>query len=307
MEIKNPLLLSILRISRPMELLAGLFTYTLGLGIVNYLGKSINWTNAILGSVLILLFLLVKNFLSAYYTYPEAIPAPILGKRHLEDEAEFVETKSIPRPLLMQVGLVSLAFGAAITVLLMVKQAINYTELLLLGLSLFLVFAAVVPPLRLEKLGYSELIEALLIANLFPMQAFLLQQSELHTLLLMTTLPLTFLYLALRIAVSFEYFSFDLKHGAASLIGKVGWQAGMTLHNLSILLAFLLVGGFVVLKMPWGLAWPFFLALPLGIFQFVQIQRIGEGTKPIWQLLRINAWATFLVGVYLFAITLWIR
>ena len=84
-----------------MELLAGLFTYTLGLGIVNYLGKSINWTNAILGSVLILLFLLVKNFLSAYYTYPEAIPAPILGKRHLEDEAEFVETKSIPRPLLM--------------------------------------------------------------------------------------------------------------------------------------------------------------------------------------------------------------
>ena len=207
----------------------------------------------------------------------------------------------------MQIGLVGLAFGAAITVLLMVKQAINYTELLLLGLCLFLVFAAEVPPLKLEKLGYSELIEALLIANLFPMQAFLLQQSELHTLLLMTTLPLTFLYIALRIAVSFEYFSFDLKHGAESMIGKLGWQAGMTLHNLSILVAFLLVGGFVLLKMPWGLAWPFFQALPLGIFQIIQIQRIGEGNKPMWQLLRINAWATFLVSVYLFAITLWIR
>lgn len=307
METKNPLFLSVLRIARPMELLAGLFTYTLGLGIVNYLGKSINWTNAILGSVLVLLFLLIKNFLSAYYSFPAPIAAPILGKRAQEYEADFIETKSLPRPLLMQIGLVGLAFGAAITVLLMVKQAINYTELLLLGLCLFLVFAAVVPPLKLEKLGYSELIEALLIANLFPTQAFLLQQSELHTLLLMTTLPLTFLYIALRIAVSFEYFSFDLKHGAGSMIGKLGWQAGMTLHNLSILVAFLLVGGFMLLKMPWGLAWPFFLALPLGIFQIIQIQRIGEGNKPMWQLLRINAWATFLVSVYLFAITLWIR
>jgi 1,4-dihydroxy-2-naphthoate octaprenyltransferase len=250
---------------------------------------------------------LIKNFLSAYYSFPAPIAAPILGKRAQEYEADFIETKSLPRPLLMQIGLVGLAFGAAITVLLMVKQAINYTELLLLGMCLFLVFAAVVPPLKLEKLGYSELIEALLIANLFPMQAFLLQQSELHTLLLMTTLPLTFLYIALRIAVSFEYFSFDLKHGAGSMIGKLGWQAGMTLHNLSILVAFLLVGGFVLLKMPWGLAWPFFLALPLGIFQIIQIQRIGEGNKPMWQLLRINAWATFLVSVYLFAITLWIR
>jgi len=307
METKNPLHLSILRIARPLELLAGLFTYTLGLGIVSYLGKSINWTNAILGSALVLLFLLVKNFLSAYYTFPEAIPAPILGKRAQEDEVDFVETKSLPRPLLMQIGLIGLAFGAAITVLLMVKQAINYTELLLLGLNLFLVFVAVVPPLRLEKQGYSELIEALLVANLFPMQAFLLQQTELHTLLLMITLPLTFLYIALRIAISFEYFSYDLKHGAGSLIGKLGWQAGMTLHNLSILVAFLLVGGFVVLKMPWGLAWPFFLALPLGIFQIIQIQRIGDGNKPFWQLLRINAWATFLVGVYLFTVTLWIR
>ncbi|MPM67154.1 hypothetical protein SDC9_114071 [bioreactor metagenome] len=260
-----------------------------------------------MGSALVLLFLLVKNFLSAYYTFPEAIPAPILGKRAQEDEADFVETKSLPRPLLMQIGLIGLAFGAAITVLLMVKQAINYTELLLLGLNLFLVFIAVVPPLRLEKQGYSELIEALLVANLFPMQAFLLQQTELHTLLLMITLPLTFLYIALRIAISFEYFSYDLKHGAGSLIGKLGWQAGMTLHNLSILVAFLLVGGFVVLKMPWGLAWPFFLALPLGIFQIIQIQRIGDGNKPFWQLLRINAWATFLVGVYLFTVTLWIR
>lgn len=307
MEKKDSLLVSLLRIARPMEILAGLFAYSLGLGIVTYLGKSIDWSNAFMGSSLVIFFLLVKNFLSAYYAYPEAIPAPVLGKKALDDELDFVETKELARPLLLQIGLVILAIGAAVTFLLMVKHAINYAELLTLGIALLLVFVLVVPPLRLEKKGYAELIEALLIANLFPMQAFLLQKTELHTLLLMTTLPLTFLYLAMRIAVSLEYYAHDLKHGSGSLIARLGWQPGMTLHNLSILLAFLLVGGFMLLKMPWALAWPFFLALPLGILQIVQIQRIGEGSKPFWLLLRINAWATFLVAVYLFAITLWIR
>jgi 1,4-dihydroxy-2-naphthoate octaprenyltransferase len=307
MEKKNSPLISLVRIARPMEMLAGLFTYSLGLGIVNYLGKSINWPNAFLGSSLVIFFLLVKNFLSAYYAHPESIPAPVLGKRALDDEPDFVELKEVEKPHLMQIGLIALAFGAAITVLLMVKNAINYSELLALGLSLLLVYVLVVPPLRLEKKGYGELFEALLIANLFPMQAFLLQAAELHTLILMTTLPLTFLFMSMKIAVSLEYFAYDMKHGAGSLIVKMGWQQGMTLHNLSILAAFLLVGGFVLLKMPWSLAWPFFLALPLGLLQIIQIQRIGDGNKPFWLLLRINAWATFLVAVYLFTITLWIR
>ncbi len=307
MEKKNTLLLSLLRLARPLEILAGLFTYSLGLGIVNYLGKSINWTNAFLGSTLIILFLVVKNFLSAFYAHPEAVASPVLGKQALDEEPDFVETKELPRPLLLQIGLIALAFGAAMTVLLMVKHAINYSELLVLGVSLLLVFVLTVPPLRFEKAGYGELGEALLVANLFPMLAFLLQTSELHALVLMTTLPLTFLYISMRIAVSFEYYAFDLKHGSGTLVARLGWQPGMTLHNFSILLAFLLVGVFMLLKLPWSLAWPFFLALPLGVFQIVQIQRIGEGNKPFWLLLRINAWATFLVAVYLFAITLWIR
>ncbi len=307
MDKKNSQLILLLRIARPMEILAGLFTYSMGLCIVSYLGKTINWPNAFLGSSLVIFFLLVKNFLSAYYSHPDPIPAPVLGKRALDDEPDFVESKELQKSLLLQIGLIALTFGAAITVLLMVKKAINYSELLALGVSLLLVYILVVPPLRLEKKGYCELIEALLVANLFPMQAFLLQEAELHTLLLMTTLPLTFLFIAMRIAVSLEYYSYDLKHGAGSLIVKMGWQPGMTLHNLSILLAFLLVGGFVLLKMPWSLAWPFFLALPLGILQIIQIQRIGDGNKPFWLLLRINAWATFLVAVYLFTITLWIR
>ena len=159
--------------------------------------------------------------------------------------------------------------------------------------------------MRLEKRGYGELIEALLIANLFPMMALLLQESSVHILLVMTTFTLTFLFLALRIATSLEYYAHDLKHASGTLVVRIGWEQGMTLHNLSILIAFLLVGGFLLLRMPWSLAWPIFLALPLGILQIFQIQRIADGAKPLWWLLRLNAWGTFLVTVYLITVTLW--
>jgi len=305
MEKKNSLMVTILRIARPLEILAGLFTYSLGLGIVSYLGKTIDWSNAFLGSSLVILFLLAKNFLSAFYSFPEPLPSPILKRRSLEDEPEFVETKDIQRNLLMQIGLVALTVGAVITGLLMLKKAVNYSELFVLGIALMLVYFSTVPPARLEKRGYGELSEALLIANIFPMMAFLFQEPTFHILLLMTTLPLTFLYLALRIAGSLEYYAHDLKHAVGTLVVRIGWQQGMTMHNLSIFTAFLFVGGFLLLKMPWSLAWPIFLALPLGILQIIQIQRITDGAKPFWLFLRINAWATFLITVYLITVTLW--
>jgi 1,4-dihydroxy-2-naphthoate polyprenyltransferase len=305
MEKKNSILVSILRIAQPLEILAGLFTYSLGLGIVSYLGKPIHWTNAFLGSSLVILFLLVKNFLSAYYSYPEPLPAPVFKKRSLDNEPEFVETKEFQRNLLLQIGLVALTVGAVLTGLLMLNKAINYSELFVLGVALVVVYFSTVPPVRLEKRGYGELCESLLIANVFPMIAFLMQESNFHILLLMTTLPLTFLFLAMRIACSLEYYAHDLKYATGKLVVRIGWQQGMTLHNLSILIAFLFVGGFLLLHMPWSLAGPIFLALPLGILQIIQIQRIADGTKPFWLLLRINAWATFLVTVYLITVTLW--
>jgi 1,4-dihydroxy-2-naphthoate octaprenyltransferase len=307
MENKDSLFVSIFRIAQPLVILAGLFTYSLGLGIVSYLSGTINWTNAIFGSSLVILLFLTRNFLSAYYSYPESIPSPGFLNHSPVGEPAFVETKDIQRPLLIQIGLVALSVGAVITGILIFKKVINYSEMLVLGFAFVLAYFSAVPPLKLEKRGYGELIESILVANLFPMMAFLLQESSVHILLVMTTFPLTFLYLALRIATSLEYYAHDLKYATGTLVVRMGWQQGMTLHNLSVLFSFLLVGGFLLLRMPWSLAWPIFLALPLGILQILQIQRIADGGKPLWWLLRLNSWATFFVTAYLITITLWTR
>jgi 1,4-dihydroxy-2-naphthoate octaprenyltransferase len=135
--------------------------------------------------------------------------------------------------------------------------------------------------------------------------AFLLQVSELHILVFMLALPLTCLYLALQVASSFEYYAYDTKHAAGTLLSIAGWQRGISIHNISIGLAFFLYALFLAFKLPWPLTWPIFLALPLGVLQIVQMTRIGDGARPNWRLFRLNSLATFLLVVYLITFRLW--
>jgi hypothetical protein len=307
MEKKESLLVSLLRIAQPFLLLAGLLTYTLGLGVVHYLGITIDWQNALLGSTLVLFLLISKHFLSAFFSYPEELPSANFSKEIKGDEPDFVQLKEMPQNLLLQVGLVALAAGAGVTFALFFHKAINWPELLALGIALALAFVAAIPPLRLERRGYGELIEAILVCNLFPAIAFLLQNSSLSGMVGMMTFPLTFVYLAMKVANSLEYFAYGVKHKSGSMLVLMGWQRAMSLHNLSILLGFLLVGGFVLLRVPWQVAWSIFLALPLGLLEIFQVQRIADGAKPHWWMLRLNALSTFAVMAYLTAVSLWVH
>ena len=307
MEKKDTLLVSILRIAQPFLLLGGLLTYSLGLGILHFLGISIDWLSAILGSTLVIFILLAKNFLAAFFTFPEDLPSANFSKEIKGEGPDFIQLKEIQRNLLLQIGLVALGVGAGVTFALTIRKAINVSEILALGIALALAYAAAVPPLRLERRGYGELIEAVLICNLFPVIAFLLQDSPVHPLLGMMTFPLTFVYLAMKVANSLEYYAYDLKHATGKMVVLMGWQRAMSLHNLSILLGFLLLGSFILLKLPWTLAWSIFLALPLGILEIIQVQRIADGAKPRWWMLRLNSVSTFAVMAYLTTLTLWVH
>ena len=302
---KNSLLVYLIRIAQPFLLLGGLLTYTLGLGIVHYLGDKIDWNSAVLGSTLVIFILLAKNFLSAFFTYPESLPSPSFSKEVKGEEPDFIDLKEIQHNLLLEIGLVALAVGAGVTFVLLINKVINLPEILALGLALILAFFSAVPPFRLERHGYGELIEALLICNLFPAIAFLLQEPSVHVMLGMLTFPLLFIFLAMQIAISLEHFAYDLKHATGSMVVLMGWQRAMTWHNLSILLAFLLLGAFIFLQLPWILAWPILLPLPLGIFQILQIQKISDGEKPHWWMLRLNALSTFSLMAYLATFSLW--
>jgi 1,4-dihydroxy-2-naphthoate octaprenyltransferase len=307
MENKNSSVSTLIRMANPLLLLMGLFTYILGLGLLHYLGQRIDWSNAMLGSLIILAILISRSFLHAYFNYPEPIPSSGIIRTRADGSLDLIEVKELQRQLLMQISLVMLSLGAVVTTVLIFRSAINISVLLTLGLCLALLFLDVFPPFKLNKKGYSELIEAFLIANMAPALAFLLQKQETHVLLVMLTLPLTLLYLAMRIASSFEYYSYDSSHSTGSMLLFMGWQRGMMVHNLSILLAFLLAAAFLVVGLSWHLAWPIFLALPIGGMQIFQMMKIADGAKPNWGLFRLNALATVIIVMYLITFTLWIH
>jgi 1,4-dihydroxy-2-naphthoate octaprenyltransferase len=210
------------------------------------------------------------------------------------------------RNIYLLAAITTLTIGAMLTVLLLAQGNLTPGALVILGIGLLLGFFYAVPPFKLAYSGYGELVAAVLLTNLVPAFAYLLQEGELIEILGVLTLPLTTLYLALTLATSLEHYFEQIKRGQQNLMIRLGWQRGMFLHNLCILLAYLTIGLGVFFGVPWTLTWPRLLTLPIGLFQIWQIWQIGIGAKPRWRLLRITAYATFAITAYLLGLTLWV-
>lgn len=283
----------LLRIAHPWMLLAGVLFYALGGGIAHYLGISLNWGVYSVGQVCILLLQLSGYFLEEYFSLPP-FAASIKGQPAL-----------LTRPNILAVAATFLTIGAALTVLLLAQRVLNPAAFLILGLAFLLAMVYALPPVRLGSLGYGELAVSILLANLAPALAFLLQAGELHRLLALITFPLTLLFLAFFLAVSLQSYAADMKVDRKTMLTRLGWQRGMSIHNLLILAGFLVMGFASVMGLPWGLTWPGLLGLPVGIFQIWQMSSISNGAKPRWRLLAITAAATLALTAYFLNLALW--
>jgi 1,4-dihydroxy-2-naphthoate octaprenyltransferase len=290
-----PLSKEILRVLHPWVLLVSVLTYALGGGIARYLGYLPNWTTYWVGQACILLLLASSYLLREYFE------VPALPDRQLESGGPLRLTRTI----LLQIAASCMTVGAVLTVLLFANHALNPPAFFILALFFVLSMAYAIPPLRLATSGYGELITAVLIANLAPVLAFLLQVGVLHRLLAFLTFPLTFLFIAANLAVSLSVFTADVSAGHKNMLIRLGWQRGMVFHNLLILIGFLVLGTAALAGLPWPLAWPGLLGLPVGLFQVWQMWGISNGAKPRWQLLLINAGATLALTIYFMNLALW--
>lgn len=295
---------NLVRISRPFSLLAGILLYALGAGIVSFLGYPINWQTYFAGQAAITFLQLSSYYLKAYYDplSPQEDDAPV-DKSPLDGRPP--KSGKLPRQLVLQLALVTMTVGAALTVLLLAAGSITLPAFVLLGIAFLLFFFYAVPPLRLVYSGYGELISAVLLANLVPALGFLFQTGELHRLLAMLTFPLTALYLAALLATELQSYGGDLHYGRKTMMVRMGWQRGMNAHNLLVLGAYLLLGVAAVLNLPWVLTWPPLLTLPVGLFQIWQINQIAQGAKTRWRLLALTAGATLGLAAYLINLSLW--
>ena len=292
-------------LSRPLFVLGGALVYGLGVGIARYLGAAIDWELYFLGQAYVTSMQLSAQYLNEYFDAPadkeNKNQTPFTGGSGVIGEGK------LSRETAMWAALTALTVLASLTVVLISVVQLSPLLIIIILLAFMGSFFYSTPPVRLANTGYGELTTSILVANLVPIFAFLLQYGEMHRLLVMTTFSLTALHLAMMIVFEFPDYLNDLKFDKYNLLVRVGWEKGMVMHNLLILTAFLLLGLAATFGLPLAIALPAFIPLPLGLLQIWQMRRIAGGSKPNWSTMSFTAVVLFGSVAYLLAFTFWTR
>jgi 1,4-dihydroxy-2-naphthoate octaprenyltransferase len=296
---------SLIRLSRPIFLLGGILLFSLGGGIADYLGITINWGVYLLGQAWVTTLQLAAQYLNEYFDAPIDNQNP--NRTLFTGGSGVLGPDGLPRRVALMAAYGCLAVTASLTVLLLVTVRLSLPTILIMILACLGAIFYSVPPIRLSATGYGELTTSILVANLVPALAFLLQTGDLHRLLAMSTFPLTLLHMAMMVSFEFPDYSLDANFGKRTIIVRIGWQWGMTVNNLLILSAYLMLGLAVAFGLPLMIALPAFLTFPLGLLQIWQLRRIADGAKPNWTALTLNALVIFAVTAYLLAYSFWTR
>ena len=294
-----------IRLSRPLFLLGAVLLYALGVGIARYLGTEINWSVYLLGQLWVTLLQLSTHYLTEYFEAPLDAENP--NRTPFSGGSGAIGDGKLSRNVPLFAAITCLAILASITVVLIRSGSLTPGALLVMVLGFLGAFFYSVPPVRLASTGYGELTTSIIVANLVPGFAFLLQMGEFHRLLAMTTFPLTTLHLAMMLVFELPDYAVDLKYEKQTLMVRMGWRMGMNLHNVLILSTYLLLGVAMIFGMPSAIALPAFMTLPFGLLQIWQMRRITDGYRPNWRTLTLTALLLFGVTAYLLAFGYWTR
>ena len=294
-----------IRLSRPHFLLGAALLYALGAGIARYLGKPIDWGLYWLGQTWVTLVQLSAHYLNEYFD--SAADADNEHRTPFSGGSGTIGKDKLRRETALYAAVICLALAAYFTLLIIRDAQINAALVLTLTLIFLGAFFYSTPPVRLAASGYGELTTSIIVSNLVPALAFLLQNNELHRLLAMATFPLTTLNLAMMLAFELPDYASDLKYLKQTLMVRIGWQRGIIFHNICILMSFVLFGLGALLGFPLPIVLPAFLTLALGIFQIWMVNRVADGAKPNWSALTITAVALYGVTAYLLTFTFWTR
>jgi 1,4-dihydroxy-2-naphthoate octaprenyltransferase len=293
-----------IKLSRPHFLLGGALLYALGVGIAHFLGTPVDWGLYILGQAWGTMLQLSTHYLNEYFDFSG--DQANLNRTPFTGGSGALGPGKLPRATAFWAAVACLTVVASLTVLIFQQAHPNFYTIGAMGLIFLGAFFYAVPPIRLEASGYGELTTAILIANIVPAFAMLLQRGGIHRLLSMTTFPLTFLLLAMLLVFELPDYATDIKFQKRTLLVRLGWRAGMNLHNWLILGAYLTLGLAVSLGLPRHIALSAFLTLPLGILDIWYMNRIASGGKPHWTAFTMAALALFGVTAYLITFALWI-
>ncbi|MEN6409210.1 MAG: prenyltransferase [Anaerolineaceae bacterium] len=292
---EKSILRQFIEISSPWFLVGGALFYMLGIGIAHYLGIPMRIAAFWEGMACVVLLQVSSQYLKAYFDG--------VG---VSDERRQVEPGKLTRRMILIAAVSTLTIGAVMTVLVYRDGYLTGPTMIVLAASFGIAFFYSAPPLRLGNSGYGELISSILIANMIPAFAFLLQAGELHRLVAMSTFPLTAQVMASMLMFSFPDYSLIPKGDRRTLLDRMGWRRGMALHNYLLLFSYLILVSAALFGFPWRIAWQPLLTIPLSLFQIWQMGKIADGQKPRWQILVFVSLMIPALTAYLMTASFWI-
>ncbi len=294
-----------IQLSRPLYLLLAILLYLLGIGIGHYLSGPIDWTDFFYGLLWIVLVLLGFQYLDEYFDPAMITINPTSKHTPFSGVTGAIGTGKLARPVALWAGLVCLAITASLTVSMIEFVGISSTTATIMVMLFVVELFLALPPFRLVSSGYGEVVTSILVVGLIPALAFVLQGHDYHRILFMVAFPLTTLYIGMLLALELPDYASDITQGKRPILVRIGWQRGMILHNLLILISFVILGMAFVFGLPLNVAWPVILVLPFGLFQIWQMIRIADGVKPNWNLLVLSAISTFGLAAYILTYAFW--
>jgi 1,4-dihydroxy-2-naphthoate octaprenyltransferase len=296
-------LLLFIRLTRPLFLAGTAVIYALGVGIAHYLGVPLDWGVYALGQAWVFLLQLSAQYFNEYYD--SIADQNNTNRTIITGGSDTLGEDRLPRRVALMAALTCLAFLASLTVVLIASAKPSHEVYLIMILAFLGTFFYSNPPVRLEASGYGELTTSFMVAFLLPAFAFLLQAGEFNRLVAMSAFPLFSLHMAMLLAFELPDYVNDLKFEKRTIMVRLGWAMGMTLHNIMILSAFLLLLLAGAFGFPWFAMLAGLLSLPIGLFQFWQMRSIARGAPANWNGLTIGAAALFISMTYFMAFAFW--
>lgn len=278
--------------------------YALGGGIAHYLGFSLNWQAFFSGLIICLLVLESDQYFKAYNESLEGEQSPFDPD---EKNGQPRNAAQLIRGRLLFLAFSFLTIAAVIVVMMLNQKAIKpISGVILFAMTLGWILDSCAP-FRLSRSGFGQILETFLVIYLVPAFALVLQIGSIHRLLPMNIFPLTFFYLAMSIVLDMPGYGEAVRTGKTNLLTVLGCNWGMTLHNILIPVGYLFIGGAMLEGMPWALAWPALLTLPIAVFEVWLIIQIDMGVKPRWRLLTVTSSGLFFLVAYLLTFSVWVR
>lgn len=294
-----------IQLSRPLLILGAILLYSIGAGVVRFLGIGVNWGVFVLGLLWAIALQLATNYLTEYYNTSTDQENPHRTPFFISSSAIGEGKLSQHVPLIA--ALTSLAFLTSFTVLILSNVKPEPIVFLIMGLSFIGSILFSLPPIRLESSGYGELITSVVVAFFLPSFAFALQMGEIQRFIPMTAFPLTLIHLAMMITFEFPDYATDIKFNKQTMLTRMGWQNGMNFQNFLVISAYILSLLMFWLGLPRIVVLHGFLSLPFALFQLWLFWRIRQGTKPNWTVLSFSSLATFGTMTYFIALAYWTR